>query len=213
MMGTQTEIAEKILEKGADYCLALKESRPVLHAEVERLFVDPQAAGVAISTVETTDNDHGRLEVRRHSVCHDIDWLFSNRRHPGEIEFPGLEMIGMVESETTRNGKVERARRYYPCSKQIDAATFAHVVRAHRAGGASSTRRGIENRLHWTLDIVFDDDQCRMRSGYGPENMAVVRHMALNMLQSPKSRASLEVRRKKAGWNANYLGQILSGAG
>ena len=203
-MGCQTAIAEKIIEKGGDYCLALKGNRPALQDDVERLFADPDAAGVATLSVETSDKDHGRLEIRTHTVCHDIDWLLSDRRYPGEIKFPGLAMIGMVESETERNGKIERARRYYLCSKKLSAKTFADVVRAHWA---------VENRLHWTLDVIFDEDQCRLRTGHGPENMAIVRHMALNMLQSPKSKTSLKVRRKKAGWNTTYLGDIMRGAG
>ena len=203
-MGCQTAIAEKIIEKGGDYCLALKGNRPLLQDEVERLFADPVEAGVITQTVETADKDHGRLEIRTHTVCHDIDWLFSDRRYPGEIKFPGLAMIGMVESSFERNGEIETARRYYLCSKKLSAKTFADVVRAHW---------GIENRLHWTLDVIFDEDQCRLRTGHGPENMAIVRHMALNMLQAPTSKTSLKVRRKKAGWNTTYLGDILRGAG
>ena len=203
-MGCQTEIAEKILEKGGHYCLALKENRPLLHAEVERLFVDPKAAGVITMTAATTDKDHGRLEIRTHTVCHDIDWLFSDRRYPGEIKFPGLAMIGMVESQTERNGKIESARRYYLCSTKLTPEAFGAVVRDHW---------GVENRLHWQLDVTFDEDQCRLRTGHGPENMGIVRHMALNMLRAPKSRTSLKVRRKRAGWTTKYLGEILRGAG
>jgi predicted transposase YbfD/YdcC len=203
-MGCQTAIAEKIIEKGGDYCLSLKDNRPLLLAEVEKFFDDPQATGIATTSVETTDKDHGRLEIRKHTVCHDIDWLFSDRRYPGELKFPGLAMIGVVESSFERNGQVEPARRFYLCSKKLSAKAFAEVVRAHW---------GVENRLHWTLDVIFDEDQCRLRTGHGPENMAIVRHMALNMLQAPKSKTSLKVRRKKAGWNANYLGEILRGAG
>jgi len=138
----------------------------------------------------------------KHTVCLDIDWLFSGRRYPGEIKFPGLAIIGMVESTVERNGKAEPVRRYYLSSKKLSATAFAEVVRAHW---------GVENRLHWTLDVIFDEDQCRLRTGHGPENMAIVRHMALNMLQPPKSKTSLKVRRKKAGWNAEYLGNILRG--
>ena len=203
-MGCQTAIAEKIIEKGGDYCLALKDNRPLLQAEVEKFFEDPKAAGVATASVETIDKDHGRLEIRTHTVCHDIDWLFSDRRYPGEIKFPGLAMIGMVESHVERNGKIEQARRYYLCSTKLSPETFATVVRSHW---------GIENQLHWTLDVIFDEDQCRLRTGHGPENMAIVRHMALNMLQAPKSKTSLKVRRKKAGWNSTYLGDIMRGAG
>ena len=203
-MGTQTEIAAKILEKEGDYCLALKENHPLLHAEVERLFVDPEAAGVVTETVTTTDNDHGRLEIRRHTVCHEIDWLFSDRRYPGEIKFPGLAMIGMVVSETMRNGKLETACRYYLCSAKLSAPAFAKVVRAHW---------GVENGLHWVLDVVFDEDQCRLRTGFGPENMAIVRHMAMNLLRQAATRGSLKVRRKKAGWSPAYLAKVLRGVG
>ena len=202
-MGTQTDIAEKIVEKGGDYCLALKENRPVLHAEVERFFADPQAVGIK-TCKETVEKDHGRLEVRRHSVCTSIDWLFSDRRHPGELKFPGLAMIGMVETETIRNGGGQHARRYYLCSKALDATAFADVVRAHW---------GVENRLHWVLDVAFDEDQCRLRSGNGPENMSIFRHIAMNLMRTTKTKSSLKVRRKKAGWNTGYLADILNGVG
>jgi len=201
-MGTQVEIAEKIIEKEADYCLALKQNRPALHAEVERYFADPEAADV--TTCEAAEKDHGRLEQRRHSVTSNIDWLSSDRRHPGELTFPGLAMIGMVESETVRNGKVEHERRYYLCSKVMRVEDFASVVRAHW---------GIENGLHWSLDVTFGEDQCRLRSGHGPQNMAIVRHIVMNLMRTTRTRSSLKVRRKKAGWNTRYLGDILAGAG
>ena len=111
-------------------------------------------------------------------------------------------MIGMVESETTRDGKIARDRRYYLCSKVMPVETFAAVVRAHW---------GVENRLHWRLDVIFDEDQCRMRSGHGPQNMAVFRHIAMNLLDMTKTKSSLKVRRKKAAWNTSYLGAILIG--
>jgi predicted transposase YbfD/YdcC len=200
-MGTQTEIAQAIIDKGGDYCLALKENRPVLYGDVERLFADPPPGAVA--TFKTTDGDHGRIEERMHRVCHDIAWLFSDRRYAGEPAFPGLAMIGMVESRTERGGKIEHERRYYLCSAKLDAETFARVVRAHW---------GVENRLHWVLDVVFHDDLARLRSGHGPENMAIVKHMALNLMRSTKATASLKVRRKKAAWNTTYLGDVLRGA-
>ena len=201
-MGTQVEIAEKIIEKGGDYCLALKENRPALHGEVERFFADPEAEGV--TTFETVDKDHGRLEVRRHGVCADIDWLASDRRHPGELKFPGLKMMGMVESETERDGRIARERRYYLCSKVMPAAEFAAVVRAHW---------GIENRLHWRLDVIFGEDQCRMRTGHGPQNMAVFRHIAMNLMTTTTTKSSLRLRRKQAAWDPDYLGAILRGDG
>jgi predicted transposase YbfD/YdcC len=138
-MSTQIDIAQNILDGGGDYCLSLKENRPLLHDEVVRFFADPEANDV--TTAMTVDNDHGRLEIRRHSVCHDIDWLFSGHRYTGEIKFPGLAMIGMVASETTRGDKIETARRYYLCSTKLTVPAFADVVRAHW---------GVENRLHWS---------------------------------------------------------------
>jgi predicted transposase YbfD/YdcC len=200
-MGTQIEIAEKILKRGGDYCLALKENRPVLYADVERFFADPVKEKVSADT--TTDGDHGRIEERVHTVCHDVDWLFSDRRYAGEPTFPGLAMIGMVESRVKRGDKIETARRYYLCSTRLDAVTFARAVRAHW---------GVENRLHWVLDVVFHDDLARLRTGHGPENMAIVKHIGLNMMRSTKATASLKVRRKKAAWNPGYLADVLRGA-
>jgi predicted transposase YbfD/YdcC len=109
-------------------------------------------------------------------------------------------MIGMVEAETERDGGATRERRYYLCSAKLDAATFARAVRGHW---------GIENRLHWVLDVVFKDDLSRLRTGHAPENMAVVRHMALNLLHQSKPTTSLKNRRKRAGWNTVYLESLI----
>jgi predicted transposase YbfD/YdcC len=199
-MGTQATIAQAIVDKGADYCLALKGNHPLLHADVERFFADPTAEG--ITTAATTDGDHGRIETRIHSVCHDVSWLFSDRRYVDEPRFPGLAMIGMIERVTEGRGATERTRHYYLCSAKLDPATFGRAVRAHW---------GIENRLHWVLDVVFHDDLSRLRSGNGPQNMAIVKHMAMNLLRATKPTASLKVRRKKAAWNTTYLKSVLSG--
>jgi predicted transposase YbfD/YdcC len=197
-IGTQVEIARTILTRGGDYLLALKANRPATFKDVEAFFADPPPD--SIETCTTTDGDHGRIEVRRHAVCHDVAWLFSDRRYPGEVVFPGLGMIGMVESETLREGKTSRERRYYLCSARLDAATFARAVRGHW---------GIENRLHWVLDVVFKDDLSRLRKGHAPENMAVVRHMATNLLHRAKPTTSLKNRRKRAGWNTAYLESLI----
>jgi predicted transposase YbfD/YdcC len=199
-IGTQSGIAETILQRGGDYLLALKGNRPATLAEVEAFFAEPPAG--TLDRHETTDGDHGRIKVRRHAVGHDVGWLFSDRRYPHEIAFPGLAMIGMVESETERNGTTTSERRYYLSSAKLDAATFARAVRAHW---------GIENRLHWVLDVVFHDDLARLRTGYGPENMAVVKHIAMNLVRRAKPRTSLKNRRKLAGWNLDYLHDLLRG--
>lgn len=197
-IGCQTKIAQAIQDKGADYLLAAKANWPALHAEIARYFADAPAA--VLDRLETTDGDHGRIEIRRHAVTRDIAWLATDRRHPGEPRFPGLAAVAMVEAEVERNGKTSIARRYYLSSAQLDAATFARAVRAHW---------GIENRLHWVLDVVFHDDLARLRTGHGPENMATVKHMALNLVRQAHGRHSLKVRRKKAAWNPDYLETLL----
>ncbi|GIK81518.1 MAG: ISAs1 family transposase [Alphaproteobacteria bacterium] len=202
-IGTQIAVAETIRVRGGDYLLALKANRPLLLAEVETLFAAPPPE-MAIETHQTVDGDHGRIETRRHAVCHQLDWLFSDRRYPDEPRFPDLAMIGMVERETERaDGNTDRERRSYLCSAKLDAQTFARAVRAHW---------GIENRLHWVLDVVFRDDLARLRSGHGPANMAVVKHMALNLLQQAKPTTSLKNRRKLAGWSTDYLNALIRGA-
>jgi predicted transposase YbfD/YdcC len=197
-ISTQTGIAETILKRGGDYLLALKANRPATFKDVEAFFGDPPPG--SIETYTTTDGEHGRVEVRRHAVCHDVAWLFSDRRYPGEVAFPGLAMIGMVESETEREGKTARERRYYLSSAKLDAEAFARAVRSHW---------GIENRLHWVLDVVFKDDLTRLRTGHAPENMAVVKHMAMNLLRQAKPTISLKNRRKRAGWNTSYLESLI----
>jgi predicted transposase YbfD/YdcC len=197
-IGTQSAIAETILRRGGDYLLALKANRPATFEDVEAFFADPPPG--SLDTFETTDGGHGRIEVRRHAVCHEVARLLSDRRYPGEVAFPGLAMLGMVESETERGGKLERERRYHLGSTPLDAAAFARAVRGHR---------GIENRLHWVLDVVFKDDLARLRTGHGPANMAVVKHMAMNLLRDAKPAVSLKNRRKRAGWNTAYLESLI----
>ncbi|ASG22287.1 ISAs1 family transposase [Nitrospirillum viridazoti] len=196
-MGCQTKIAQKILDKGADYLLAIKENWPNLHSEVIRHFDDLPAP----DTFETTDGEHGRIEVRRHIVSHEVDWLTTDRRFPGEPRFPGLKAIAMVEAEVERNGKTSLERRYYLSSQKLDTRLFAHAVRAHWH---------IENRLHWVLDVVFHEDLSRLRSGNGPQNMATIRHMAMNLLRGAKDKHSLKVRRKSAAWDTQYLHAVIT---
>ena len=197
-MGCQREIAAAIVGKGADYLLAVKANRPALHDEIERYFADVPDAD--LDTFETTDGDHGRIEVRRHAVSRDIAWLGGDRRFPGEPRFPGLAAVAMVEATVERPGKVSRERRYFLSSAPLDARLFAHAVRCHWH---------IENRLHWVMDVVFRDDLCRLRTGHGPRNMAVVRHMAVNLVRTVSGKHSLKVRRKRAAWNVNYLETLL----
>jgi predicted transposase YbfD/YdcC len=181
------------------YLLALKANWPATFAEVERFFADP-AKDMLQTLVETIDNDHGRLEIRRHTVCHVVDWLFSDRRYPGEPCFPHLAMIGMIQTRVERAGEIEYERRYYLSSAKLDAKTFAQAVRAHW---------GIENRLHWVLDVVFHDDLARLRTWHGPQNMAIFKHMPMNLVRNPNDKHSLKVRRKLANLNAEYLEKLI----
>ena len=197
-MGCQTKIAQAILDQQADYLLAVKDNWPALQGEIERYFADPRDSD--LDQVETTDGEHGRIEIRRHVVSQDVAWLTSDRRFPGEPRSPGLTTIAMIEAVVEREGRISRDRRYFLSSAPLDARLFAHAVRCHWH---------VENRLHWVLDVVFHDDLCRLRSGFGPQNMAVIKHMALNLVRHAPGKHSLAVRRKKASWNPDYLEAIL----
>jgi len=144
-------------------------------------FADP--GNQADCDVHTTvDVDHGRLEERRHRVCHRIDWLRSDRRYPDERRFPALTTIAMVQATTERNGKISQEQRYYLSSAWLDAKAFAGTVRAHW---------GIENRLHWVLDVVFHDDLARLRTGNAPQNMATAKHIAMNLIRPRKGQDAI----------------------
>jgi predicted transposase YbfD/YdcC len=197
-IGCQTEIARAIRAKDAHYLLAVKTNWPALHAAIEGYFADAPAD--EIDALETVDGDHGRIEIRRHQVTRSVAWLDGDRRFPDERRFPDLTALAMVEAEVERDGKITLARRYYLSSAPLDAQSFAQAVRAHW---------GIENRLHWVMDVVFRDDQTRLRTGHGPHNIATVRHMAINLVRRAHGRHSLKVRRKKAAWNPDYLEALI----
>lgn len=198
-MGTQTAIAQAILDKGADYLLALKHNWPVLAEDVRLFFADPGQA--RLDSHETIDLGHGRSEIRRHVVCHDVAWLTADRRYPGAPRFPGLEAIAMVEATVGRGDTTSVERRYFLSSLPLDAKLFARAVRAHW---------GIENRLHWVLDVVFHDDLMRLRTANGPHNMATIKHMAMNLIRTASDTDSLKTRRKAAAWNHDYLRAIVT---
>lgn len=197
-IGTQADIAGAVVARGADYLLALKANQPALLEDVADFFADPPA-DMLEPAFETTDGDHGRIEERRHVVCRDIEWLTRDRRASG-ARFAGLAMIGMVETRVERDGAIARERRYYISSANLDAEAFAAAVRAHWH---------VENRLHWVLDVVFHDDLARLRTGNGPANMAVIRHMAMNIVRNPKDKHSLKNRRKLANLNPTYLEALI----
>ena len=181
-IGCQKDIAEAIRARGADYLLALKDNWPTL-AEDVRLFFErePPRKGEVFASI---DGDHGRIETRRCRVSHDVAWLSTNRRFPGEPRFPALAMIGMIEPEVEREGKtsISRDATISPRRRSL-AEQFAAAARAHW---------GVENRLHWMLDVIFHDDLMRLRTQNGPANMAVVKHMIVNLIKEIPDKASFK---------------------
>jgi len=194
----QNETATLIADKGGDRLFALKANRAVLHGAVAAFFADPPAE--LAPPYVTTDADHGRLEMRRHRVWHDPAWLFSDRRYPREPRLPGLKTLAMVETEVERDGVKTLSRRFYVASATLSAEAFARAVRAHWA---------IENGLHWVLDTAFDEDRARNRKDNGPENLAILRKLALNLLQSARPDLSIRRKRKRSGWSDDFARSIL----
>jgi predicted transposase YbfD/YdcC len=197
-MGCNPDIAQNILNAEADYLLAVKDNQPTLHAEVKSYF-DTAPSG-EVERCETVGKEHGRFEVRTHTVSHVVDWTTAERSYPGAPRFPKLATIAMVESRIERGEKIETERRSYISSRTLSAAAFAEAVRSHWA---------IENKLHWVLDTTFKEDLSRLRAGHGAKNMAVVRHFALNLVRQANDKRSIKRRRKRASWDPQYLLEIL----
>ncbi|MBC7800610.1 MAG: ISAs1 family transposase [Gemmatimonadaceae bacterium] len=198
-IATNGRIAQAVRDAGADYLLAVKANQPSLRAEVQACF--EAAAPGTLDTHTTHDKGHGRIERRTTSVVREVDWLASDRRFPGELRLPGVACIVRVEARIERAGKSCGETRYYIASAALDAERAGQAVRGHW---------GIENRLHWVLDVTFAEDQSRLRKGFGARNMAVVRHFALNLVRTAKDTKSIKLRRKMAGWNPAYLNDILN---
>lgn len=198
-IATNATIATAITAAGADYLLAVKANQPSLRAEVEACFNDAPPQTIA-SHVEH-DKGHGRIERRAVAVIHEVDWLSGDRRFPGELRLPGVACLVRVQAAVERAGQMRSETRYYISSAALDAPRAAQAVRGHW---------GIENRLHWVLDITFREDQSRLRKGFGARNMAVVRHFALNLVRAAADGKSLKLRRKRAAWATGYLNRLLA---
>ncbi|MGA2293250.1 ISAs1 family transposase [Bradyrhizobium sp.] len=197
-MGCNPNIAQSILDAKADYLLAVKDNQPTLHAEIKSYF--DTAPSDKVERSQTTEKGHGRLEIRSHTVSHEVEWTAPERSYPGAFRFPKLTTIAMVESRIERGDKIETERRSYISSRILSAVAFADAVRSHWA---------IENNLHWTLDMTFNEDQSRLRVGNGAKNMAIVRHFALNLVRQAGDKRSIKRRRKCASWDPDYMFQIL----
>ena len=197
-MGCQRDIAQKALDKKADYVLALKGNQGSLREDVELFATEQNARSFTdtnISQDTTVDGDHGRIETRTTTVIHDVKWL--QERH----EWPGLKAVVMVESSREISGKIERETRFYITSLIMLAHLLGPVVRSHWA---------IENSLHWVMDMVFRDDECRVRTDHAPANFTTIKHMAHNMLRRPASKQSLRSRRKAAAWDDDFLASLIA---
>jgi predicted transposase YbfD/YdcC len=192
------QTTQTVLDRGGDYLFALKANRPATLADVEAYFADPGAA--IADHCETVDADHGRIETRRHAVVHDVDWLFPAKPDPDRPAMPALATIASVEAEVERDGKVSRSRRYYLSSARLSAEQFAKAARAHW---------GIENGVHWVLDVGFDEDRARNRKDHGAENLAIIRKLALNVLKRARPEISIRRKRKRSGWSDTFARSVL----
>jgi len=197
-IGCQREIAKKIRDKKADYVLALKGNQGTLHEDVEIFLAEQKANGfrdTKISQHETVDGDHGRIETRTYTVIHDVAWL--QERH----NWPGLQGVVMVESKREIGEKIEQETRLYITSLVWLACQLGPVIRHHWA---------IENSLHWVMDMVFRDDECRLRTDHAPANFTTIKHMALNLIRRSPRKGSIRLRRKEAGWDDDFLASLVA---
>ena len=199
-MGCQTEIAQKIVDAGADYVLAVKENQPTLHAGIEQHFddhVDDDFARTKVRRYETTEQGHGREETRWYYVCPVPENL------PDRSRWAHLKAIGIAMSNTQRDGKDCNEVRYYILSKYLSGRRFAEAVRDHWA---------IENRLHWQLDVTFQEDQCRVRKGHADANLSILRRTALSLLKNESTlKVGIKNKRLTAAWDEAYLEKVLVG--
>jgi predicted transposase YbfD/YdcC len=197
-MGCQRDIAQKIIDKKADYVLALKGNQGSLREDVEVFVAEQETLGfkdIEISQDRAIDGDHGRIETRITTVIHDVEWL--QDRH----DWPGLKAVVMVESSREISGKAEQETRFYLTSL---------VVLAHLVGPAVRSHWAIENSLHWVMDMLFRDDECRVRTNHAPANFTAIKHMAHNLLRKAPGKNSLRSRRKAATWDDDFLASLVT---
>ena len=197
--GCQREIAQLLTGKKAEYVFALKGNQGSLREDVE-LFVAEQRAvdykHTMMSRAQTVDGDHGRIETRTVTVIHDVHWL--QERH----DWPGLKGVIVLESEREIGAKVERETRFYITSLTLPADRIASIVRDHWL---------VENSLHWVLDMVFRDDECRLRTNHAPANFCTIKHMAQNLIRLAPGKGSLRLKCAAAGWDDEEIVRILKG--
>jgi predicted transposase YbfD/YdcC len=192
-LNCQREVARQIVERGGGYVLALKGNHRALHADVSQLFDDPRYP--AAGKHSTADSDHGRIETRTSLVSTEVEAL--QKRH----RWPGLAAIGKVIRTRDTAAKATTETAYYLLSVALSSARLGEVARAHW---------GVENRLHWVLNTIMNEDQARSRNDNSAYNLAIMRHMALNLMQKDRSKVSLRSKFNLAGWKDEYLAQLLT---
>ena len=200
-MGCQTEIAHQIVEQGGDYLLAIKKNQKYLYEDVEHLFkhaVAQNFTAAGFDEARTVDKQHGRLEIRHCQLISEPEWLdYLRSRHDWEK----LHSVVKIQTERQMGRKKSQESRYYLCSSMASAADLLEGTRAHW---------GVENNVHWILDVVFDEDASRVRTGHAQQNLATMRRMAINMLNQEQTRKdSLKGKRQLAGWDESYLERII----
>lgn len=202
-IGTQTEIADQIVKQGGDYLLPAKKNQKHLYEDIKLFFKlcqENQFAKVDSTYHRTVDNSHGRLEIRQCWVISGEESLAFLRNHG---QWAKLQTIIMIQAERRVGKKVSRQTQYFISSLPNDARRILAAKRAHW---------GIENGLHWVLDIAFREDDSRVREGNSAENLAILRHMALNLLKQEKTaKGGIHAKRLQAGWNNSYLVKVLLG--
>ena len=197
-MGCQRGIANKIIAKKADYIIALKGNQGTLHEDVKVFAAEQKANGFKDTTIsrhETVDGEHGRIETRTTTMIHDVQWL--QERHA----WPGLKGVVIVESQRGIDGKITRETRYYITSLSVPAQTIGPMIRDHWA---------IENSLHWVMDMVFRDDECRVRTDHAPANFTTLKHMANNLARRAPGKDSVRLKRKTAAWDDDFLASLVA---
>jgi predicted transposase YbfD/YdcC len=198
-MGCQRDIASTIIEGGADYVLALKGNQGGLFEDVQWLFQQAQESkfeDVTHSFAQSIDKGHGRIEIRRCWTLSQLDYLIQKPL------WQGLKTVVLVQSERRYNGQRTTENRFFISSLPSQAALLMNAVRTHWS---------IENSLHWVLDVSFHEDACRIHRDSAPQNMALLRHLALNLLgKDSSSKRGIAARRKKAAWDQTYLIKLLT---
>lgn len=195
-MGTQKAIAAKIVEKDADYVLALKGNQTRLHEDA-RLFFADKVLAAACTHASETDAGHGRIEERLCRVA-DAGWLAE--RHP---QWKGLRSLAAITERRTdkKSGKESLETRFFISSLEPDPKALLDAVRAHW---------GIENNLHWCMDVIFDEDRCKTRKDRSPLNLAIIRHAAFNILKADKTKGSLRRKRIRACIDQSFRAKLFA---